>query len=139
MFTIDTFVKKYNLEELIQILKEDGATRFYCNESNLYGFAPTLWITWGEEAEFRIKFFGKKIILSRIALDNRGKGIGTKVLEYLKRYVENSHFDEVVVESVLSDEMAILCEKCKYIHSDNTGYTTTPKGYKMGDYIWICE
>lgn len=117
---MEEFVREYNLEGLLEILAEDGGEKFQCTENKKTYHSAVLWLEWGEEAEIRLKFFGDQLIVSRITLSERGKGTGTKVLEYLKDYAQAKGLGKVVVESVMSKEMVMLCRKCGFVPEPRT-------------------
>lgn len=68
-----------------------------------------------DETELYLKeSFPKKLIISRIAFKNKRQGIGSAVLELLKKYCLEQGYSSIIVESTLTIEMIEFCKKHEF-------------------------
>jgi len=87
------------------------------------------------ETELRIGFWGKmKLIISRVEFHNRRKGNMTKVFNYLKDFCIKNQIGQIVVQCVLTKEMAMWCEKNNFVSSQSSAYYDD--GFIKGDYVY---
>lgn len=60
-----------------------------------------------------------ELVLKNIDLINKRIGTGTKVLNWLKEYARKEGFTDLKIESIVSEEMYLLCKKESLIFVPN--------------------
>jgi hypothetical protein len=60
---------------------------------------------------FIASYYPKNLVIQRVSVNNRRKGVFTKVLNELKKIAKENGFERIIVESVITNEMAKCCIK----------------------------
>lgn len=84
--TTVTMVRSFKLR--VKIINEDVSTELYI-----------------------ANYFPKNLVIRRVSVHNRRKGIFTKVLDELKKIPKENGFERITVQSVITHEMAKCCIK----------------------------
>lgn len=70
---------------------------------------------YNDESNVYIKFNKKQVILSNITLGKQRQGYGTEILNVLIEYCKKYFINELIIESVLTEEMFNFCNKHGFI------------------------
>lgn len=102
-------IKVSDFKEIIDIIEEIDETKLNCNippwGNSIYLMSKDI------ETELYIKKGADKLIISRVQFKNKRAGIMTKVLKELINVSQCYGYDKIMVESVLSEAMALFCIK----------------------------
>lgn len=60
---------------------------------------------------FIASYYPKNLVIQRVSVNKRRKGIFTKVLDELKKIAKENGFERITVQSVITHEMAKCCIK----------------------------
>lgn len=102
-----------NFDEIKNILQEidDSEVTISKRFNNIYFY--------NDKSEVYIKFNTKQVIISRIVLGDKRKGYCTKILNILIDYCKKYSIKQIMIESVLTDEMFNFCNKHNFIKEEN--------------------
>ena len=96
------------IEDLMRIIHENEDVNLECNKE-----IAGIWIASSYfEVELRLGFLGNfGLIISRVCFINKRKGTMSAILKYLIEYCKNNLIHFIIVQSVLTKEMAAFCLK----------------------------
>lgn len=98
---MNTTITSKDFSTLVELFKEDaGATPEYWVSFNRFFISSGV-----NEFILRINEFTKELIISRIEVNKKEKGIGKETLEFLKQYALKNGFEKIVIDSSQSNEM----------------------------------
>ncbi|MED0706850.1 hypothetical protein [Aneurinibacillus aneurinilyticus] len=108
-FAQDSIFVAKELKKLKKIFDKDNGspTKMSLDDFN------RLWIK-GEDNELYLRYSPEHLTIARIELKNTGKGTGTEVLKWLKKYAISKGFKYIIVEAVSTNEMANFCQYHKF-------------------------
>lgn len=86
---------------------------------------------------FIASYYPNNLVIRRVSVHNRRKGIFTKVLDELKKIAKENGFKRITVQSVIAREMAKCCIKNGLKVDSNYMYPFKPlEGIQIGcDYV----
>ncbi len=85
------------------------------------------------EAELRVILFKKDLVVSRVLLVHRRKGLFTNLIGWMTQELAPIGVQCIKIESVSTPEMVSWCKKNKYSIVQSTAIPV--EDYVMGDYI----
>lgn len=119
-----------DFKKVISIIEELDDVKLI---SNIASFKNNIFISSENgETELYIKKSLNSIIISRVKFNKKRAGIMTKVLEELINITKLYEYDTIIVESVLTTEMANFCNKNGF-EKVNDCFCISPDDY-MGNY-----
>lgn len=91
----------------------------------------------------RISFLGQiALIISNVSFENKRHGTMSKVLEFFIQKCKENNVPKIIIQCVLSEEMASFCLKHGFVPNTNTCIMkngTILKEYLSGDYELFLE
>lgn len=130
-----------NLNQLAQIIEagEKCNTRWYRFYMNVVEFRGDTETDYGTTLRFRMSFLGQiALIISNVSFENKRHGTMNKVLEFLIQKCKENNVPKIIVQCVLTEEMASFCLKHGFKPNTNTCIwrkgTHVLKEYLSGDY-----
>lgn len=100
-----------SIKEILQEINNESHVVESKRYNNIYFY--------NDSGDVYIKFNRKQVILSRISLEKQRQGYGTRILNILKDYCKKYSIEELVIESVLTDEMLAFCKKHGFMKVEN--------------------
>lgn len=130
------------LEEITTIWKKCNTqwNRFYMSVVEFRGDTETDYAT---TLRLRISFLGQiALIISNVSFENKRHGTMSKVLEFFIQKCKENNVPKIIIQCVLSEEMASFCLKHGFVPNTNTCIMkngTILKEYLSGDYELFLE
>lgn len=98
---MNTTITSKDFSTLVELFKEDA------------GVTPEYWISFNRlfistgvnEFILRINESTKELVISRIEVNKKEKGIGKETLEFLKQYAMNNGYEKIIIDSSQSVDM----------------------------------
>lgn len=118
--------------QILQILQEREPRKI----SVSHGIREVWYKSSGMETELRIvTSFPYSLTISRVALVNKRKGTMSMILKDLIKTCERHHVPRLVVQCVLTEEMARFCLAKGFRLDQQTASVTDKDTFAGGDYI----
>ena len=133
------------LNQLAQIIEAGEKcntqwNRFYMSVVEFRGDTETDYAT---TLRLRISFLGQiALIISNVSFENTRHGTMSKVLEFFIQKCKENNVPKIIIQCVLSEEMASFCLKHGFVPNTNTCIMkngTILKEYLSGDYELFLE
>lgn len=133
------------LNQLAQIIEAGEKcntqwNRFYMSVVEFRGDTETDYAT---TLRLRISFLGQIApIISNVSFENKRHGTMSKVLEFFIQKCKENNVPKIIIQCVLSEEMASFCLKHGFVPNTNTCIMkngTILKEYLSGDYELFLE
>lgn len=100
-----------------------------------HGIGHTLWFRGPDKTELRLLLLGTlRLSISRVEFKNKSQGTMQKILEVLIEFCKNKKIQMIVIQSVVTKEMASFCLKNGFI--PDTYRSIFSDGYTAGDYYY---
>lgn len=133
------------LNQLAQIIEAGEKcntqwNRFYMSVVEFRGDTETDYAT---TLRLRMSFLGQiALIISNVSFENKRHGTMSKVLEFFIQKCKENNVPKIIIQCVLSEEMASFCLKHGFVPNTNTCIMkngTILKEYLSGDYELFLE
>lgn len=125
-------IKEEKLERIKDIFREDDNVHMEFDKT--YDGRLFVYPKENSYAEMYVKIgYKNRFVIARMCVEHKGRGIGAKILNVIKDYCREEDIKEILIESVLTNDMVRFCEKHGF--KPMTNYTQNMDGKILGNYI----
>lgn len=122
---------------------EGKGYKFECFYMSVVEFRGDTETDYATTLRLRISFLGQiALIISNVSFENKRHGTMSKVLEFFIQKCKENNVPKIIIQCVLSEEMASFCLKHGFVPNTNTCIMkngTILKEYLSGDYELFLE